>query len=191
MGKILLPILICLQLFAISAMAQAKWHTYFPADKNFSIQLPVPLQRVMSFEGEHGASLESDQKMELAICYAAIETTPGESRFGIIVISKNDIIKIRPSVSKRDLFKGISYGLIADDDEIEFLKPASKLRYKRLIGKEYFYIDGNSSGLFTRGRILDAGRKIYVLVFVGKNEADLKSPDAEQFFNSFTLRKRR
>lgn len=49
-------------------------------------RVPAPLHRVASFGAEGRASLEPDQKNRWATCFAAIETTPEESRFGIVVV---------------------------------------------------------------------------------------------------------
>jgi hypothetical protein len=142
----------------------------------------------MSFEAEQGASLALDQKMKGASCYAAIETTPGESRFGIIVIPAKYLSKI--PMSKKEFLKSLSYTFLADDDETQFLRPPLELNENGLSGKEYLYIkDSKYSGsLYTRGRIWDAGSTFYVLVYVGRDEKDLTSLDANRFLDSFRVR---
>jgi hypothetical protein len=165
------------------------WRAYSPPHSGFSIETPAPLRRVMSFEGEHGASLAPDQRNEWAYCYAAIETTPQDSRFGIAVI--NGRSRITRSQKREELLEYLSWIFFADDDELQFMRAPVVVRNKGLTGKEYFYIDTYGSGnLFTRGRIFDTGNKIYVIVFVGQNIKDLTSPDAERFLNSFRLRRR-
>ena len=183
-------VLVLLALF-LNGSVQAQgnsWQTYSPSDSRFSVELPAPLRKVMSFEAEQRASLALDQKMKGASCYAAIETTPGESRFGIIVIPAKYLSKI--SMSKEGVFRSLSYTFLADDDEPQFLKPPLELIQNGLSGKEYIYIkDSKYSGsLYTRGRILDAGSAFYVLVYVGRDEKDLLSFDANRFLNSFRVR---
>jgi hypothetical protein len=141
----------------------------------------------MSFEGEQGTGLEPDQKIGWASCYAAIETTPEDSRFGILVINgRGKFVRLQ---KRETLLEYLSWLFIADDDELEFLKAPIVVNRNRLTGKEYLYIKGTE--LFTRGRIFDTGDKIYVVVFVGKNVADLTSQDAETFFNSFRRQNQR
>jgi len=172
-----------------SVQAQANsWRAYSPSSSRFTVELPVPLRKVMSFEAEQGASLALDQKMKGASCYAAIETTPGESRFGIIVLPAKYLSKI--PMSKKEFLKSLSYTFLADDDETQFLRPPLELNENGLSGKEYLYIkDSKYSGsLYTRGRIWDAGSTFYVLVYVGRDEKDLTSLDANRFLDSFRVR---
>ena len=166
---------------SLAAHAQNKgWRVYSPPDGSFSVELPAPLRKVASFEGEHGASLASDQRIRWASCYAAIETTPEDSRFGIIVINgRAKFLRWQP----REEFLSYLRILIGDDDRPE---PTSEtvIHANGLKGKEYVY----TSGMSTRGRIFDTGSRIYILVFVGRvgrDDEDLTSPAAERFFNSF------
>ena len=171
-----------------SVQAQANsWRTYSPSDSRFSVELPAPLRKVMSFEAEQGASLALDQKMKGAACYAAIETTPGESRFGIIVLPAKYLRKI--PMSREEFVESLSYTFLSDDDETQFLRTPLKLKENGLSGKEYLYIkDSKYSGsLYTRGRIWDAGHAFYVLVYIGRDEKDLNSLDANRFLASFRV----
>jgi hypothetical protein len=179
-------------LFLTSSPRRAQgWRTYSPSDNSFSVDLPVPLQRAMSFEGEHGASLEEDQRIGWASCYAAIETTPRDSRFGVIVI--NDRTRLHRSQKRETWLKYLARVFLADDDETQFLRAPTVVKHDGLAGKEYLYVkeDTLNFKLFTRGRIFDTGDKIYVIVFVGENTADLTSPDAERFLNSFQRQRRK
>ena len=165
------------------------WRAYSPPHSGFSVETPAPLRRVMSFDGEHGASLAPDQWNGWADCYAAIETTPEHSRFGIAVL--NGRSRFTRSQKREKLLEHLSWLFFADDDELQFLRAPVAVRHNGLTGKEYFYIDTyGTSNLFTRGRIFDTGNKIYVIVFIGQNTKDLTSPDAERFLNSFRLRRR-
>ena len=142
----------------------------------------------MSFEGEHGASLEPDQKEKNVECYSAIETTPQDSRFGIIVI--NPAGKSLRSFKREELLEHLSVFLIGNDDESQFMRTPAAITRNGLSGKEYFYVREGSKGcdLCTRGRIFRVGNRLYVLVFVGQNVKDSTSVDAERFLNSFRLR---
>ena len=146
----------------------------------------------MSFEGEHGANLAPDQKIMWASCYAAIETTPGESRFGVMVISGRVKASFLRAHGLGAYIQYLAWVFFADDDETQFLRPPVDIKRNGLTGREYFYIKESRHGwnLYTRGRIFDTRSKTYVIVFVGRNEKDLTSPDAERFLNSFRLRGR-
>ena len=167
------------------------WRVYSPPDRSFNVELPVPLRRVMSFEGEHGANLEPDQNIGWATGYAAIETTPEESRFGILAINKRVRTKLLRSQNLKEYLKFLSWTFIGDDDFTEFMRAPVVVKRNGLTGMEYTYIKEdalNNVTLYTRGRIFDTGSKTYVLVFVGKSIKDLTSTDAERFLNSFRLR---
>lgn len=163
-----------------------RWRVYSPNHGVFSVETPAPLRKVMSFDGEHGASLEPDQKEENVSCYAAIETTPEDSRFGVIVINLRG--RLLGSSKGEDRLEYLSAILIGDEDETQLMRVPRAVEHNGLTGKEYFYV--KDAGLFTRGRIFVAGGKIYVIVFVGRNDKDLTSTDAERFLNSFRLHKR-
>lgn len=191
--KALLTFLLVAAQVSGAALAQGKpWRTYSPPGTGFSVELPAPLRRVMSFEGEHGASLERDQEMKGVSCYASIETNPKDSRFGVVTLESKSLRKTLDAKSREDFFTRLAYTFVADDDETQFLKAPSVVRQNGLTGKEYLYVKESDQGssLHTRGRIFDAGGKIYVLVFVGRDEKDLTSPEAERFLNSFRVRGR-
>jgi hypothetical protein len=191
MMKAVLTCVIAVALLSNVSYAQNKsWRSYSLPDSSFSIELPAPLRKVMSFEGEHGASLEPDQKIQWATCYAAIETSPEDSRFGIIIIGTKFLRKIRRLMSRKELLTSLSYTFFADDDETQYLRRPVGVQQNGLTGREYFYVKEHSLSccLYTRGRIFDAGSRIYVLVFVGRDSEDLRSPAANRFLNTFRLR---
>ncbi|MDQ3803162.1 MAG: hypothetical protein M3416_04835 [Acidobacteriota bacterium] len=165
----------------------AGWRVYSPPHQSFSVESPAPLRKVQSFSGEHQASLERNQKNHWAACYAAIETTPEDSRFGVVVINaRQKFIRSQPREEPRGLYWYLGAILIGNEDEAE---PTSVkgIDVNGLKGKEYVYTGG---GVSTRGRIFETGGKIYVVVFVGKDDKDLTSSDAERFLNSFRVRGR-
>jgi hypothetical protein len=166
----------------------SNWRTYSPPDRSFSVSLPAPLTKVGAFSGEHGAALEPIEGEDNSQVYAAPEGIPEDARFGIVVV------KARPFVSQIKRDKAIDYLswiLLGDEDELQFMKPSKKIICNGLVGREYFYIKEPTinSPMFTRGRIFDTGQKIYILIFIGKDAQDLSSADADRFFNSFQLTK--
>lgn len=196
--------LLCVfELSIILAIAQANcvvyaqaesWRVYPPPDRSFSVESPAPLRRVASFGGEHGASLISDEDVEGVSCYAVIQTTPEESKFGVVVIDgRAREFRAQP---RDGIITYLSVMAIGDDDDPE---PESErvIHANGLRGREYFFVrenqifpNGSTGEIFTRGRIFDVGNKIYIVVFRGERATDLRSPDAERFLNSFRLLRR-
>lgn len=187
-------VLVVARMSGVPHAQDRSWRTYSPPGSSFSVELPAPLRRVMSFEGEHGASLEPDQEMKGAHCYAAIETTPGDSRFGVIAFKTSALRKVFRSTPREEFLVSLSYTFLADDDETQYLRAPVEIKHNGLRAREYFYVKASEhphgSALYTRGRIYDVGGNIYVTVFVGRNAQDLTSPDAERFLNSFRLLRR-
>ena len=183
---------VCLTLLALLSLpTQGRpqgWRVYTPPDKSFSVELPAPLTRVKSFDGEHGINFDTDWDMRGITSYAAIETTLDDCRFGIVVVSgKARKMFLRSSRPGRERFWYLSVIFIGDDDDAT-PDEEGEVRVNGLNGREYFYIrDGvsNTGEIHTRGRIFDAGGRLYVVVFVGQKTDDLRSPDAERFLNSF------
>ena len=181
-------VLLAAQTSYVAYTQNSSWRAYSAPDRSFSVELPAPLRKVISFSGEHNASLDPDQKSGWCPCYAAIETSPEDSRFGIIVTNaRQKILRAKPREGGYGLYWYLGAVLIGNEDEAE---PTSvkEISVNGLKGKEYIYTRG---GVYTRGRIFEVGGKIYVVVFVGKDDNDLTSSDAERFLNSFRLRKRR
>jgi hypothetical protein len=158
-----------------------RWRVYSSPDKSFSVELPAPLQRVTFFEGKHGASNEQGLDADKNVSYyAALQSTPKVREYGVIVIDEESKGLSPPEREKR--VAGLEF-LIGGDDAI----PTSErtVHANGLTGKEYVYAEEIADGIYTRGRIFDAGKKIYVIVFRGRTAEDLSSPDAERFLNSF------
>ena len=173
-----------------SSAQQDKWRTYSSPDNKFSVELPGPLIKVKSFDGKHGVDFDPEQN-KYGSSYIARENIDNDARFGIIALKGST--KIFKAQKRSRTIEGLSWLLIADEDELQFLKRPNEITSNGLRGREYFYIKDKTinSPLFTRGRIFDTGSVIYVLVFVGTNQDELTSSDAERFFNSFRLQQRR
>lgn len=166
-----------------SSYAQTHWQTFTSPDKTFSVEVPAPLREVGGFSGEHGVHLNSEQGHPSITSYAVIETTSDDVRFGLNVIKAPRSMKSRPPL----WYLGAM--LIGDDDHPE-PELEKRIKVNGLVGTEYLF-NVESHKLHTRGRIFDTGRRIYVIIFVGRDRKDLTSIDAERFLNSFRLLKRR
>jgi hypothetical protein len=174
-----------------TALAQNnRWRIYSAPNKSFSVELPAPLIKVESFSGEHGVGLDPAEDEPGVRAYAAAETPLKDSRFGIVSISGRG--QFSHGVKRAEALEVLSWYLIGDENELQFMRPATRVRRNGLTGREYFYIKESTINfpVFARGRIFDAGNKIYALIFVGQKKKDLTSVDAERFFASFRLHKR-
>jgi hypothetical protein len=172
------------------------WRVSYPPHSGFSIETPVPLLKVISFDGEHGVNYDPGENSRDISSYAAVESSPEECRFGIIVISGRTRARFLRSGPGNELFWYLGAMLIGDDDDPD-PERVKVVWADGLKGKEYFYIrknqdfpNGRTGAFNTRGRIFDTGNEIYVIVFVGQKIDDLTSLDAEHFLNSFHLRRR-
>lgn len=168
----------------------AAWKVYSPKDESFSVELPVPLKKVGAFEAEHGAYKDDEGAKERCCAYAAIENTPEESRFGIVVISKKSKGFEKVDFDNEETLSFLALTLIGDDDFDQYLRKPLNIFHNGLKGREYLYIKNdtlNKVTQYSRGRMFVTGDKIFVTVFVGKDEKDLLSPDAARFFDSLRI----
>ncbi|MFN0277845.1 MAG: hypothetical protein ACKVRN_04500 [Pyrinomonadaceae bacterium] len=164
------------------------WKRYQSKD-GFSVELPSPLLRVKYFDGEHGANWDTQPKWVMS--YSSVETNVDEARFGINVMTL-PASYTKGGISWEKVLEHLAILYIGDDDDSdpEIRREINISNHK---ATEYYFVrddKGNTGSIYTRGRVFDLGRrKIIVLIFIGKNRADLDSKQSDQFFNSFALRK--
>jgi hypothetical protein len=190
----LLVILILNPLTLIAQKQTEAWHVYSSAEDRFTVAVPRSV-RISKFDEKNA---EPDQKDSLASYISVYEDAAGPyetGKFRILVI--NTKAKDFASLSRGDLLTYLSVMIIGDDDDP---RPSREMPIKvnGLTGREYVWAKesktfeyGSSGELFKRGRTFDRGDKIYIIVFVGENAAELKSQTAERFLNSFRLSPRR
>ena len=197
---------ISLTLFVILTVAQLEliapgqhrdWHVYSSSDDQFTVEVPSAVSIIKTGESKNEARLDPNERESLASYVSSYEdSAPSNqnSKFRIFVI--NGQAKIFNSLSRDSLLTYLSVMLIGDDDDPQ---PTSEtvIKINGLQGKEYVWAKerivfeyGSSNEIFKRGRIFDKGNKIYVIVFVGQNANELKSPTAARFLNSLSLNKR-
>jgi hypothetical protein len=181
--KVLYVSLILL-LASVSSHAQ-NWQIYSPAGKDFSLELPVPLQEVVHFEGDQGIGKTRDEDAPKWVTYyAGCQSKPMDRQFGIVVYDIPP--KERQKVTTK-MLEGLQ-SVVGDDDAT----PSSERQVEMngFSGKEYTYAAKNDFDIYTRGRVFFTGHQIYVIVFRTRTADDLVSSDAERFLNSFSLRRR-
>lgn len=171
-----------------SASAQTKiWRTQSPCADTFSVELPAPLYEVSWFEGKHGPSLEPDEDFDRGgAAYVALQETPKKRQYGIVVW---DVLE---EEQRGEYLRGDFGGnpfVIGGDDAT----PTSEklIRVNGLTGREYVYAKEISADTYTRGRILYAAGRLYIIVFVASTAEDLMSAEATRFLDSFRVRTRR
>lgn len=163
-----------------------EWKRYQSPD-GFSVELPSPLVRVKYFDGEHGADWDVQPKFVKS--YSSVETKLDEARFGINVMTLPSGYT-KGGISWNEVLKYLAVLYIGDDDDSD---PDIRrgITINTLKGTEYYFVrddTGNTGSIYTRGQVFDLGRrKIIMLIFIGKNRADLDSKEAEQFFSSLRL----
>jgi hypothetical protein len=178
--KVAFLAIICLLTVSSQIYAQ-NWRTYSPPDNSFTIEVPALMRRVTWFEGQHGIETEPDPDIDKSVTpFAALQSEPQVREYGVVVLDGKS--KELPSKNREDRIAGLWF-LIGGDDAT----PTNEriVRVSGFNGKEYVYAKEISDERYTRGRIIDAGEKIYVIVFVAKTAEDLNSSDAERFLNSF------
>lgn len=178
--KVVFLMLLTLLIASLASDAQS-WRVYSPPDKSFTVELPASMQRVTFFEGKHGASNEPGLDADKNVAsYAALQTTPEVREYGVIVIDGKS--KELDSAEREKRVAGLDFVIGGDD-----ATPTSvqTVHASTLTGKEYVYAKEIAEGIYTRGRVFDAGERIYVIVFRARTAKDLNSPDAERFLNSF------
>lgn len=161
------------------------WRLYSLAGTNSSVQSPAPFRRVPSYEGEHGIGDKWPSKRAWPGFVAYVAQEPSKSRdYAVIVFPRTKQIRALLEDDKDSL----EWFIGGDDDS----KPTSVLSVYvgGVEGKEYVYTKEVSSDTYTRGRVLDSGAKVYILIFKSSTPKDLSSDDATRFLDSFRLQKK-
>lgn len=174
------------------------WRAYESPEKSFSVELPAPLMSIAACSGEHGVGYKSEEKVVGMFLYADKQPTEDESKFCVAIIdTKSKEFKEYDSIPRNELIEYLSIMAIGDDDD-PTPDSEKEVESNGLKGREYIWERGeiktanrSTFSLLTRGRIFDIGDKICILIYIGNSAADLKSPAAERFFNSFRLLKKK
>ena len=173
-----------------------EWQYYSPPNKSFRVRLPNRLTRVKSFDAEHGVDSDPDFDKQGVRSYVSVERGRQLVRFGIVVFPKDVVGNYLTVMAKEEWKKAIALLLFGDDDESQLLSKPRTISSNDSQGVEYLFINddrANRGGdpLYSRGRILEYEKDIYLLIFVGEGEKDLFSKDANNFFDSFEFIKSR
>ncbi|MGI8467377.1 MAG: hypothetical protein ACR2N3_02885 [Pyrinomonadaceae bacterium] len=176
MKQSFVKILLFILLATVSNSFAQTWRIYSPPNKSFIIRLPAPLRPEKYFDDD--ADLSPDPNGYTAInFYGARQSSPKLRSFLIMVINVSE--GLRKKNPNGNELGGLEF-MIGGDNGIPTSE--SNINFRGLRGKEFIYATKN---ILTGGRILDAGKRIYLLSLKAENAEDLISPSAERFFGSF------
>jgi hypothetical protein len=151
------------------------WQLFAPRGVGFSISVPAKPQRIRDWISDNDPN-----------GYESIDAFGGEYRRRHAAFA---VVALLPSAAMlkedgdRNELKGLEFLIGGDDAE-----PASRLPIKvnGLTGTEFVY-HFPEEGRHVRGRVIDGGRRVFVLIYGAKAAASLNSATARRFFDSLKL----
>jgi len=177
---------ILIALIATPSIYAQGWRVYAPPNTSYIVESPAPFRRVRYYEGEHGIGDAWTTKEEArgSLVYVAQQSSPKARDYAVLAM---DIPKNRRPLSA-DVLDYLKWWIGGDDES----EPTSRLdvNVNGLKGKEYIYAKDIAFARYTRGRIFDAGERVYILIFKSSTAEDLSSEAATRFLDSFRLRKK-
>ncbi len=151
------------------------WQSFAPRGFGFSITMPGKPQRIRDWIGDHDPN-----------GYRSVDAFGSEFRrplsaFVVVALLPSDAM-LKEEGGHNNL-KGLEILIGGDDAE-----PASSLPIKvhGLSGTEYIYYF-REEHRHVKGRVIDGGRRIFVLLYAADEAASLNSVAARRFFNSFKV----
>lgn len=162
-----------------SGAGGTSWTVFAPAGMGFRIEVPAkPLRN----DTEYG---DTDPKgYKLIRTYESSESSLAGRAFQIIVLVPSKTMQEENRGTNK--IAGLEFTIGGDD-----ARPisASNITVDGLQGKEFIYHLPDAERLSHRkGRIIDARRKLFVLIYATDSASGLESSDAARFFNSFKVR---
>jgi hypothetical protein len=145
-----------------------------PPDNSFTIEVPVNLREVT---GEY-----RDESKERFRSIRLFGTSEAEATFGVFEVVILDLSK-KEQLNANDKLKGLEF-LIGEDDQ----KPNKDtvVRVDGLPAREVQFV---GPGKCSKGLMIDAGDRIYVLGVVVNVCEDLDTASAKRFFKTFRLKR--
>ena len=153
---------------------QSEWIAFSPPDKSFTVKLPsVPCR-------DTGSSTQPD--LDGAIdAYNVIEFSAG---FHIYFIGVFDASHFKDASHPDAVMDGL-IGLMSYPPKK--LVSKTKIILDGMPGREFGFAN-NLNNNYGRGRVIHAGTRIYVLVYITEEEGDVSSHSATRFLDSFRIR---
>jgi len=151
------------------------WQSFAPRGCGFSISMPVKPQRIRDWIGDQDPN-----------GYKSVDAFGSEFRrplsaFVVVALLPSDAM-LKEDGGHNNL-KGLEMLIGGDDAE-----PASRLPIKvhGLSGTEFIY-HSREEHRHVRGRVIDGGRRIFVLIYAADEATSLNSVAARRFFSSFKV----
>lgn len=177
MNHTLLPILFLLALTGQSVAAQAKWSTYSPPDKSFSIEFPEASsikREKISYEEENISYIFG--KAKSADVYSLVRENEAEPSFWVYVFYPAPPLK-----NKRFDREVNSNMLWLFGDDKRFSKKSDTIM-NGLHGREFVFEKGDMSG---RAVFANAGRRIFLLLYTKGAGVEVTAEMANRIFKTF------
>jgi hypothetical protein len=149
--------------------------TWSPPDRSFTVELPVRLEEI---QGEYD-ELSHDSYKSIKL-FGSSKADVSNGVFEVLILE----VSHQRELSVKDKLKGLEF-LIGGDNQ----KP-TKVRHLRINGlpaKEVVFLGKDRC---SKGLMIDAGDRIYILGLVVNLCEDLDSMVAQRFFGTFNLLRR-
>ena len=157
-----------------SRTGKSSWRVFAPRRMGFRIEFPAKPHRIDDLYGD----TEGYKSVDV---YGVSQLVPIRKEYQVIVlVPSEEMSKGNPDENK---LWGLKF-TIGGDDAVPTRQ--SDIRVNGLKGKEFIYDFPDADALGHRkGRIIDARRRIFVLIYATNTASDLNSSAAARFFDSF------
>lgn len=168
---LLIVVAICVTAAQKGGVTRRIWS---PPDNSFTIELPVDLREI---KGEY-----DDENKEGFRSIKLFGSSEAEASFGVFEVVILDLSK-NEQLNVNDKLKGLEF-LIGSDDQ----RPTKEtvVRVDGLPAREVLFV---GPGKCSKGLMIDAGARIYVLGLVVKVCENLDTATAKRFFKTFHLKR--
>lgn len=151
---------------------ELRWYVFSPPDKSFRIEVPDVMRYV------------KDPEVQWLDGYAAHRLSSGDFQYRYFV----GVMNLSPEENP-DSLDGLEF-LIGGDNRRPTIQVT--ISVDGWPGKEVIYSPPPEFGVtYFRGRIIDAGKRIFIIKLTSDNREDLHSTSTNRFFNSFHLARKR
>ena len=164
--------------YAQTKQRPVNWQVFSPPDKGFKIEVPAKPRRIDDLYGD----TDSNGYKSIDV-YGVSQSSPTRREYQIIVLVPSE--GMRKEHPKGNELGGLEFTIGGDNAEP---KSESDIKVGNFKGKELIYALTDAEALGHRkGRIIDAGTKVFVLIYATNAASDLSSSAAARFFNSFKV----
>src|ERR1044072_5074965 len=163
--------------YAQTKRRPAHWQGFSPIGKDFKIDVPTKPRRIYDLDGD------TDPNGYKSIdVYGVSQLSPIRREYQIIVLVPSEGVgKEHPEGNE---LGGLEFTIGGDNAEP---KSQTDIKVGNFKGKELIYaLEGEEFG-HGRGRIIDAGKTIFILIYATNTASDLSSSAAARFFSSFQV----